>query len=438
MIKNFTLPGKLVILLSLFTYFFSFSSQGQATPPKMKFSQPQLVSGIDGQKNATYKFTNVIPGVDAFVKIESLVNGAILVNIDDSTLGYYDAWQPSVGGPGVYGSSYIKWDLEFKTTSGTSYKFPLIDASAVDIDGDEVRVREFVDVNGQSSYEIPNQVPSLLTVSIVSDIDNIYGDDPSSVNLHALGPVNNRTGIDTISEDVRIDYHFKNKSKIKIYTGSQIDSNGTTGAIYTNRYFCIYFIKIDAMFSILPITYQSFDAIFNNNKVNLSWLTDAQNRHDYFEIERSFDQKEFKTIGLIMGAQTTNGVSSKYNFKDGDLELTAHKEAYYRLKHIDMNGNFSYSNIKMVLMNTFKMNIQVMPNPYMDKLSVNFVSDAIGTAEVRLLNLSGSLMKRIQCTITRGYNNVQLKDLNSQSPGLYTVNVIVNGKVIETQKLIKQ
>lgn len=83
MIKNFTLPGKLVILLSLFTYFFSFSSQGQATPPKMKFSQPQLVSGIDGQKNATYKFTNVIPGVDAFVKIESLVNGAILVNIDD-------------------------------------------------------------------------------------------------------------------------------------------------------------------------------------------------------------------------------------------------------------------------------------------------------------------------------------------------------------------
>ncbi len=197
-------------------------------------------------------------------------------------------------------------------------------------------------------------------------------------------------------------------------------------------------MKIEAKFSILPITFKSFDAQLYKNKVNLSWLADVQNTQEYFEIERSFDQKEFKTIGLIMGAQTTNGVSSKYNFNDGDLELTAHKEAYYRLKHIDMNRNFSYSNIKMVLMNSFKINIQVMPNPYMDKLSVNFVSDATGTAEVRLLNLSGSLMKRIQCTITRGYNNVQLKDLNSQSPGLYTVNVIINGKVIETQKLIKQ
>jgi hypothetical protein len=55
-----------------------------------------------------YKFSNVIPGVDAFVKIENIVNAATLVNIDDSTLGYYNAWQPTVGGAGTYGFSYIK------------------------------------------------------------------------------------------------------------------------------------------------------------------------------------------------------------------------------------------------------------------------------------------------------------------------------------------
>ena len=438
MIKNLTLPGKCIILLAILTCFTSFSAQAQAVAPKIKFRQPQLVSGIDGQKDATYKFPNVIPGVDAFVKIESLVNGAILVNIDDSTLGYYDAWQPSVNGPGTYGSSYIKWDFEFKTTSGTVYTFPLIDASAVDVDGDNVRVREFVDINGQSSYEVPNQIPSLLSVSNVSDTDNIYGDDPSPTNLHALGPVTNRTGIDTFSQDVRIDYHFINKSKIKIYTGSQIDSNGNTGGISTSRFHCIYFMKIEALFSVLPVTYHSFEAIVNNYKVNLSWITDDVKRNDHFEIERSYDQKEFKTIGIIMGSQTTNGVSGQYNFKDGDLELTAHKEVFYRLKYIDINGKFSYSIIKRVSMNTSKMNVQVMPNPYMDKLNVNFVSDANGTAEVRLLNTSGSLVKKIQSTIARGYNNLQLQDLNSQAPGLYIVNVIINGKVIGSQKLIKQ
>ena len=39
-----------------------------------------------------------------------------LVNIDNTTVGYYDAWQPTVGGSGIIGYSYIKWDVEFKTT----------------------------------------------------------------------------------------------------------------------------------------------------------------------------------------------------------------------------------------------------------------------------------------------------------------------------------
>jgi hypothetical protein len=436
--KNSTLSGKCIIVLTILTFAFSFSSRAQAQAPKIKFRQPELVSGIDKQENATYKFPNVVSGVDAFIKIENITNGAILVNIDDSTLGYYDAWQPTVGGPGTYGSSYIKWDITFKTTAGVPYSFLDIDASAIDVDGDNVRVREFVDVNGQSSYEVPTQVPSMLTVTNESDTDNIYGDDPSPMDVHALGPVSNRAGIDTFSQDVRIDYHFTNTSKVKIYTGSTVENNGTTGAIASDRYHCIYFMKIQAAFSVLPVTYHSFEAIVNNDKVNISWISDVENSNGHFEIERSYDQKEFKTIGIIMGSQTANAVSGQYNFKDGDLELTDHKEVFYRLKYINMNEKFSYSTIKRVLMNTSKMNVQVMPNPYMDKLNVNFVSGAGGTAEIRLLNASGSLVKRMQSAISRGYNNLRLQDLNSQAPGLYIVNVIINGKVIESQKLIKQ
>ena len=75
------------------------------------------------QKMQSINLLKLLPGVDAFVKIEDIKNGAKLVNIDDSTFGYYDAWQPIVGGPGTYGSSYIKWDIEFKTTSGSIYTF---------------------------------------------------------------------------------------------------------------------------------------------------------------------------------------------------------------------------------------------------------------------------------------------------------------------------
>ena len=192
--------------------------------------------------------------------------------------------------------------------------------------------------------------------------------------------------------------------------------------------------------SVLPITYHSFEAVVNNTKVNLSWLADMDRNYGHFEVERSYDQKEFKTIGMIMDSQTTsNGVSNQNNFQDADKELTAHKDVFYRLKYIDVNGKFSYSIIKKVSINTSsKMSMQVMPNPYMDQLNVNFVSDAGGTAEIRLLNASGSMVKRIQSAIVRGDNSLQLQDLNSQAPGFYIANVIINNKLTASLKVLKQ
>lgn len=186
------------------------------------------------------------------------------------------------------------------------------------------------------------------------------------------------------------------------------------------------------------VTYHSFEAIAVKNKVNLSWLTEPEKTNDHFEVERSYDQKEFTTIGIILGAENPDASLSQYDFRDGEPGLTAHNEVYYRLKYFDAAENFSYSIIKKVVMNIPKMNVQVMPNPYMDKLNVTFSSDAGGTAEVRLLSISGSLVKKIQSTIAPGYTTLRLKDLNSQAPGLYIVDVVVNGKVLVSQKIIKQ
>src|SRR5450432_1390788 len=181
MIKNSTLPVKCVLLTIISILFFSFT-QAQ-TAPKLKFRQPQLVSGINGMVGATYKFANVTSGVDAFITIEDINNGAILVNIDDSTIGYYDAWQPTVGGPNVAGSSYIKWNIDFKTSAGGVYTFATVDAAAIDVDGDNANISEFVGVNGEASYSIPTQIPTLLTITNLPDTDNVNHDDPSPMNL---------------------------------------------------------------------------------------------------------------------------------------------------------------------------------------------------------------------------------------------------------------
>jgi len=436
--KNSTLAGKCIIMLTILTLLSSYSAQAQATP-KLKFCQPHLVAGVDGQIGATYKFSNVIPNIDAYVKIEDIVNGAVLRTIDDSTLGYYNAWQPTVGGPGTYGSSYIKWDVKFDS-AGSPHVFSTLAASAIDVDGDNSMVREFINVNGQSSYSIPTQIPSMLTIKTVKDTDNINGTDASDSNLNALGPIANRTGIDTLSQDVRINFNFTNKSEFKIYTGSEVDNNGSTAGMSTDRYHCIYFADITGVYGVLPVTYQSFNAVLNNNAVNLNWTTSTEVSNDHFEVERSFDEANFSTIAFVLGAQSEKNGADQYSFADKDPEILHNNVIYYRLKQVDVNGNYTYSVVKMVRisnMSSEKIAIKVMPNPYMDKLNVNFTSNNDGKAEIRMFSASGTLVKKIESAITKGSNNVQLQDLSSQLPGMYVVNIAVNGQSIGSQKIIK-
>lgn len=320
------------------------------------------------------------------------------------------------------------------------HTFSTLNASAIDVDGDNVRVREFISVNGQSDYNIPTQIPSMLTLSTTKDIDNIKGTDASDSNLNALGPVINRNGIDTLSQDVRINFNFTNKSEFKIYTGSQVDNNGNNGAIATDRYHCIYFADITGIYGVLPVTYESFNAVLNNNAVNLNWTTSTDINNDHFEIEKSFDQSNFSTTGFVLGAQSENKGVAQYSFEDKDKEILNHAIVYYRLKQVDINGHFSYSAVKMVRVNNIadkKIAVQVMPNPYMDKLNVNFESKSSGKAEIRMISASGTLVKKLESSINKGSNSLQLQDLSSQLPGMYVINIIVDGQSIGSKKIIK-
>src|SRR5436853_7126350 len=106
------------------------------------------------------------------------------------------------------------------------------------------------------------------------------------------------------------------------------------------------------VFSVLPIKYRTFDAMLNNNAVNLYWITDDAGINDHFEIERSFDRNTFSTVGMVLGAQPNIGMSGHYNFKDAGSELQGHTVIYYRLKQVDENEKASYSAVKVVRNNS--------------------------------------------------------------------------------------
>jgi len=92
----------------------------------------------------------------------------------------------------------------------------------------------------------------------------------------------------------------------------------------------------------LPVELISFNAILQNNDANLDWTTASEINNNYFQIERSENNiSSFKEIGLVYGMGNSN-IETNYNFTDINIP---EKILYYRLKQVDYDGAYSYSNV---------------------------------------------------------------------------------------------
>ena len=112
----------------------------------------------------------------------------------------------------------------------------------------------------------------------------------------------------------------------------------------------------------IPVELISFTAEFVESQVTLSWSTASELNNSGFEIERKFENKEWRTIGFIEGKGTTTEIQN-YSFNDDMFEVYESKLCY-RLKQIDFDGTYQYSN-------KVKVDIDIA-NPQIFSLSQNF------------------------------------------------------------------
>jgi hypothetical protein len=84
-----------------------------------------------------------------------------------------------------------------------------------------------------------------------------------------------------------------------------------------------------------------FGVVIQKDKVNINWATANKTATNYFEVEKSSDGKNFKTVAYILGADPTKTGCDCYGCID--VVGKTKKEFYYRLKHVDTNGNVEIS-----------------------------------------------------------------------------------------------
>ncbi len=133
----------------------------------------------------------------------------------------------------------------------------------------------------------------------------------------------------------------------------------TSSGIYTvtDQYDCIMDV-FNITVSPLPVELVNFTARVDDEKVTLNWRTATELNNDYFEIQRFVNPEEIKTITKIPGHGTTNETHD-YEFID---VWPVNGMAYYRLKQVDFNGKFEYSNVMRVNYDGTR-SVQVFPNP---------------------------------------------------------------------------
>ena len=89
-----------------------------------------------------------------------------------------------------------------------------------------------------------------------------------------------------------------------------------------------------------------FEVVKEQNRVAIEWSTDKTSETNYFEVEKSSDGKNFKTVAYVLGADPTKTDCECFGCFD---KVTGKaKDSYYRLKHVNTDGDVQFSEVKML------------------------------------------------------------------------------------------
>lgn len=192
---------------------------------------------------------------------------------------------------------------------------------------------------------------------------------------------------------------------------------GVTGATAGERTYYFDDVKFGA--DIIPVELTSFSAVVNGSSVTLNWATATETNNRGFEIQRSSNNKDFSTVAFINGKGTTTSLST-YSYTDANLS----GKYSYRLKQVDLNGTFAYSNTieTEVIPAEFSLG-QNYPNPFNPSTVINFSLPSESIVSISIYNAAGQLVREaMNGTMQAGYHQFTF-DASGLTSGVYFYSV---------------
>jgi len=185
---------------------------------------------------------------------------------------------------------------------------------------------------------------------------------------------------------------------------------------------------------ILPVELTSFSAnVSNEGDVFLKWSTATEVNNQMFEIERRSQEGQYVRVGFVNGHGTTSE-TQEYSYINKSVEMGTY---FYRLKQIDFNGTYEYSDEIEVEVNgtlTFALE-QNFPNPFNPTTTIQFESKQSGRTVLKIYDvLSKEVDRLIDEKLSAGSYKVTF-EAKSLPSGMYFYTLESSG-MIQVKKMI--
>ena len=244
-----------------------------------------------------------------------------------------------------------------------------------------------------------------IEVAVDWDCSNLVPADPGQPNL-------------LFSGNGSLNWHWSGTTHNSLTYSASSSQPSSTGNVKAER--------VNTQFEFttaIPVEMTYFTGQATNDGNLLEWETLTELNNEGFQIEKSLDGKTWNRIDFVAGNGTDFEVNN-YTYFDTRVDA---EQIYYRIKQIDFNGAFEYSNA-ILITNTFEQkDIRTYPNPVYNQLTVEGFR---GIATI--YNVLGQPLKTIQ--ITNDVATVSFSDLQN---GHYVLELVNDNGTITVEHILK-
>lgn len=212
-----------------------------------------------------------------------------------------------------------------------------------------------------------------------------------------------------------------------IYGGEGYDGSGNFGRLGD-----LWRIPLNNFtITTLPVKLTSFTVTLHDNKTKLQWQTASETNTKHYEVEYSNDGLQFELVGVI-NASGNSSTSRNYNTTHNINQNTLH---FYRLKIVDIDGSFTYSNIEK-LRTTVNATVNISPTFFHETINISVTASKTELGTLVVQNSLGQTIIRKQLQLIGGSQNIPVQMPNT-SKGIYYASIEI-GDTKNIFKIIKQ